>query len=414
VARKQRKKTKRGKGDGGVYQLADGSWRGFVTIGYDIKTGKQQRKYIRGKTQSEVREKLRKLLPESSSRMVNAPERVTVGEWLERYASDRASEVRPNTRNNHRHYITRIKAVLGEVPLHTLTAFQIRDFYKQLIKENLSPSVRQHLHDFLKNALHDAEKIMDNYKSPMQAVNRPKEGRVIEPQVWEAWEVRRFLEAVRGHRFYGVFYFTLTQGLRIGEVLGLKWSDLKGETLTVQRTVVFEEGKLNIGPPKTERGYRILYLTEDALEVLTKRREEQATERDVALRWESSDYIFSSEVGTLASPNNVRRLYKNIIAKMLLADLVWNIACCNLNCVYLLKPTLGVKYIRIHDQRHTYTTTARDAGIDLEVLADRLGQDPRVTAKTYSHITDNRRRKASRSSFDLYQLPDNKKAKKKF
>jgi integrase len=409
MAKKRKKKTKRGKGDGGVYQLTDDTWRGFVTVGYDAKTGKQQRKYVRGKTDSEIREKLRKLMPESSGRMVNAPERVTVGEWLERYAGDRASEVRPNTRSNHRHYVSRITAMLGEVPLHALTAFRIRDLYKQLIKEKLSPSVRQHLHDFLKNALHDAEKLMDNYKSPMQAVNRPKDGRVVEPQVWEAWEVRRFLEAVSQHRFYGVFYFTLTQGLRIGEVLGLKWSDLTRETLTMQRTVVFEEGKLTVGPPKTERGYRTLYLTEDALEVLKKRREEQAAERDVAPRWDSSDYIFSSEVGTLASPNNVRRLYKNIIAKMMLADLVWNVACCNLNCVHLLKPTLGVKYIRIHDQRHTYTTMARDAGIDLEVLADRLGQDPRVTAKTYSHITDNRRKKASLSSAELYQLPAKKK-----
>lgn len=414
MPKKQKKKTKRGKGDGGVYQLADGTWRGFVTIGYGAKTGKQQRKYLRGKTESEVREKLRKLLPESSGRLVNVPEKVTLGEWLERYASDRASEVRPNTRNGHRYYVSLIKAVLGDVPLQSLTAFQIRDLYKQLVKEQLSPSVRQHLHDFLKNALHDAEKLIDNYKSPMAAVNRPKDGRVIEPQVWEAWEVRRFLEAVSQHRFYEVFYFTLTQGLRIGEVLGLKWSDLKGETLVIQRTVVLDEGKLTVGPPKTERGYRTLYLTEDALKVLKKRREEQATERDVAPRWESSDYIFSSEVGTLAAPNNVRRLYKNVIAKMVLVDLIWNIACGRLKCVHLLRPTLGVKYIRIHDQRHTYTTTARDAGVDLEVLADRLGQDPRVTAKTYSHITDSRRKKAALSSEELYRLSTNEKEENDF
>lgn len=409
MQKRKKKKTKRGKGDGAVYQLTDGSWRGAITLGYNAKTGKQYRKYVRGKTESEVREKLRKLLPESSSRMVHAPERVTVGEWLERYARDRASEVRPNTRNNHQHYMSRINAVLGDAPLHSLTAFHIRDLYKQLIQENLSPSVRQHLHDFLKNALHDAEKLIENYKSPMQAVNRPKDGRVIEPQVWDAWEVRRFLEVVSQHRLYGVFFFTLTQGLRIGEVLGLQWSDLKGETLTVQRTVVSERAKLTVGPPKTERGYRTLYLTQDALEVLKKRKEDQAAECDVAPCWGSSDYIFSSEVGTLASPNNVRRLYKNVIAKMMLADLIWNIACCKLGFVHLLKPALGVKYIRIHDQRHTYTTTARDAGVDLEVLADRLGQDPRVTAKTYSHITDGRRKKASLSSEELYQLPSKKK-----
>jgi hypothetical protein len=49
------------------------------------------------------------------------------------------------------------------------------------------------------------------------------------------------------------------------------------------------------------------------------------------------------------------------------------------------------------------TTTARDAGVDLEVLANRLGQDPRVTAKTYSHVTESRKRKAALSGEELYK-----------
>jgi integrase len=404
MAKKGKKRERRGKGDGGVYPLADGTWRGSVTIGYNAKTGKQYRKYVRGKTEPEVREKLRRLLPESSSRLVHAPEKVTVAEWLERYRKYRASKVRPSTRSNHKQYVSKIKTALGDANIHQLTAYHLRDFFDDLIKQKASPSVRQHIYHFLKSALLDAERMVEGFKSPMTAVDRPEGGSVTDPQVWESWEVLRFLETMKDHRLYGVFYFTLTQGLRIGEVLGLKWSDLKKDTLTIERTVTLDEGKITLGPPKTERGYRTLYLTEDALEVLRKRRNEQLMEKSIALQWSSDEHIFCTIVGTLTSINNVRRIYRQVLAGMIYYDLIWNIACYELKLFLLMKSRIGVSYIRIHDQRHTYTTTARDAGIDLEVLANRLGQDPRVTAATYSHITESRKRKAALSSDELYKV----------
>jgi integrase len=405
---KRRKgKKKRADGDGAVYKLPDGSYRGFVTLGYDAKTGKRKRKYVRGKNETEVRAKLRNLLSESNNRVISTPEKVTLGEWLERYAKHRAQDVRPSTRSNHQHYVSRITNVLGVLPLHKLTAYHVRDFYSQLTKERLSPSVRQHIHDFLKSALRDAERMIENYRSPMGAIDRPKGGRLKDPEVWEQLEVQRFLNVIGGHRFYGFFYFTLTQGLRIGEVLALKWSDLKENVLQIQRTVTLDEGKITVGPPKTERGYRTLYLKQDALDVLKQRREEQRLERDLAPSWESSDYIFSTKVGTLTYPNNVRRLYKLVLAKLFFYDFFWNVICLKAGYWQLFKHYIGLRYIRIHDQRHTYITTARDKGIDLEVVADRAGQDPRVTASVYSHVTEARKKKAALSGDELYDLEIN-------
>jgi integrase len=401
---KKRKREKRASGDGAIYQLPDGSWRGSVTLGYDAKTGKRRRKYVRGATDSDVRAKLRKLLPESGSRIIKTPEKVTVQEWLERYAQQRALEVRSSTRSNHQQYLGKITSSFGALPLHKLTAYHIRDLYAKLIREKLSPSTRQHLHDFLKGALHDAERMIEGYRSPMTAIDRPKGGRVKDPEVWEHEEVKRFLTAVRHHRLYGFFYFTLTQGLRIGETLALKWSDLKDNALRIQRTLTRDDGKITLGPPKTKRGYRTLYLTEDTLEVLRERRQQQKLERNLAKTWGSSDFIFSSTVGTLTYPDNVRRLYRLVLDHLFFSDFVWNVVCFKAGYWYLLKPTLGLRYIRIHDQRHTYITTARDRGIDLEVVADRAGQDPRVTASIYSHITESRKKKAALSADDLYKL----------
>ncbi len=401
--RKKKKRPRRLNGDGSVYETADGKYRGSVTIGYDTKTGKQRRKYIRGNNEDEVRAKLRKLLPDSSNRLVDSPERITVETWLKRYVEYRALEVRPNTRAGHQLYLSKVVKGLGHLYMQDLKAYHIRDFYAGLVKQKLSPATRQHVHDLLKGALRDAERMIEGYQSPMPAIDRPKGGRVRDPEVWSPREVLRFLGAVRGHRLYGVFYFMLTQGLRIGEVLGLKWSDLQGNKLSIERTIVYDDGKVSIGPPKTERGYRTLYLKDDSLEVLRERRDMQEQERKLAKSWGSSDYIFGSTVGTLISRENVRRVYKEILARLFITDLFWNIICCKLSMWQLLKSALGIRYIRLHDHRHTYITTARDKGIDLEVLAHRVGQDPMVTASIYSHIVESRQKNAARSGDELYR-----------
>jgi integrase len=400
--KKRKKRERRAGGDGSIYKIAEGKYRGSVTVGYDAKTGKQRRKYIRGKSEEEVRAKLRKLLPDSSNRLVNSPERVTVEAWVKRYVEYRASEVRPNTRRGHQLYLGKILQGIGHLYLHDLKAYHVRDFYAQLAKAKLSPATRQHVHDLLKGALRDAERMLDGYQSPMSAIDRPKGGRVRDPEVWSPEEVLRFLRAVRHNRLYGVFYFMLTQGLRIGEVLGLRWSDLQGDKLSVERTIVYDDGKVSVGPPKTKRGYRALYLKDDSLAVLRERREVQEKERELAKSWGSSTYIFSSTAGTLVSRENVRRVYKNTLVKLFFMDFLWNVVCFRLKLWHLFKPTLGIRYIRLHDHRHTYITTARDKGIDLEVLAHRVGQDPMVTASIYSHIVESRQKSAARSGEELY------------
>ena len=83
------KKGRNGNGEGSIMQLGDGSWRGFVTIGFDSR-GKQVKKWRRGKTRRVVAEKLNKIAAEAGSRLVSRPEEATVEEWLRRFAQLRA------------------------------------------------------------------------------------------------------------------------------------------------------------------------------------------------------------------------------------------------------------------------------------------------------------------------------------
>jgi integrase len=123
MKKKSKKHKRRADGDGAIYPLPNGTYRGAVTVDYNAKTGKRQRRYVRGKTEEEVRTKLRKLLPDSSSRLVNTPEQVTTEQWLRRYVDYRALEVRPNTKTKHKYLLSKIVPVLGDILLHKLRVY---------------------------------------------------------------------------------------------------------------------------------------------------------------------------------------------------------------------------------------------------------------------------------------------------
>ncbi len=366
------RKGRNGNGEGSIFKLADGTWRGFITLGYDLR-GKQVKKWRRGKTRRQVSEKLNKIAAESGSRLVSRPEKVTVEEWLKRHAELRGREVRPRTRENYKHYLSKILPALGHLELRKLTPLQVRTFYSKMTDAGLSPSVRQHIHHFLKSGMKDALRMELIERNPLEVIDAPKGGRVVQPRVWEPEQVSAFLKVAQGERFYGAFYLMITLGLRIGEVLALHWSDLEEDRLSISRTLVVVGNKAELGPPKTERSYRTVYLSQDVLKVLEQRREEQVIERSITHSWKPNDLIFCSTVGTPVNTHNFRRTYRRLVERA------------------------EVPMIRVHDLRHTYITLARDAGIDAEVVANRVGQDVRVTMQIYSKVTESRKRKAARS-----------------
>ena len=259
------KKGKNGNGEGSIFQLGDGSWRGFVTIGFDSR-GKQVKKWRRGKTRRIVAEKLNKIVAEAGSRLVTQPEHVTLEQWLTRYAALRSGEVKPSTRSNHTHYLSKITPELGHLYLHKLQPFHVSDFYAKLAQAGYSASVRKHVHHFLNGALKAAlrQKLIES--NPVEVLATPKGKAAREPKVWEVSGRQRLFYAVAdSDRLYPLFYTLLALGPRVGEMLALRWSDIEGDKLQVQRTLSMVRGKFLVGTPKTKRSYRTIYLSDDML-----------------------------------------------------------------------------------------------------------------------------------------------------
>ena len=107
-------------------------------------------------------------------------------------------------------------------------------------------------------------------------------------------QVRQLLEAARGHRVEALWVLALVTGMRRGELLGLKWSDinLSEGVISVQRSLVDVKGGIIESKPKSAKGYRSIVLPSFALNTLRERWEGQIAMRRRSTKWRDGDYVF--------------------------------------------------------------------------------------------------------------------------
>ncbi|KIQ53780.1 tyrosine-type recombinase/integrase [Meiothermus taiwanensis] len=370
---------RRGKGEGSIFQRKDGRWAAFVTIGYG-PDGKQRKRWVYGRTRREVAEALARLLPRAGYGLIQ-PTRLRLGEWLERWADERARSkgLRPSTVQNYRNYQQLLKP-LAATPLTRLSPLAIRARFAELAE--LSPSTRRHLYQFLRAALRDAVRVGLLEANPMDAVDPPTGGTVRPPRAWNREQVSAFLAAAQGHRLYPMFYVMLTTGLRIGEAMALRWQDWQGEKLWIRHTLTKQR---TLGPTKTLGSSAPIYLDLATQTILSEHRTRQAEERATAKRWLDHDLIFPSEVGTPLSYRNVMRTFQ------------------------ALTEQAKVPRIGLHGLRHTYTSMALQAGLSPKQVADRLRhKDPALTLRIYQHLQEEDRRQAALNLDTLLHLQEQK------
>lgn len=173
---------RRGKGEGSIFQRKDGRWAAFVTVGYG-PDGKQQKRWVYGRTRREVAEKLARLLPKAGYGVIQ-PSRLRLGEWLERWAAEhvRTHNIRPSTAAKYEEYKKRL-APLAQVPLTRLTPLAIRSFLADL--SHLSPSTRRQNFQFLRDALRFG--LLES--NPAEAVDPSAGVRVRPARAWNREQV---------------------------------------------------------------------------------------------------------------------------------------------------------------------------------------------------------------------------------
>ena len=358
---------KRANGDGSIRKRKDGRWEGRYVVGHDPLTGKMISRNVLGKTQAQVKEKLRTAIENSKRLDYTQTGKYTVGQWMDEWFEAYAKvKVRPSSHQTYKGYIeNHIKPNIGDIPIEKLTPLQLQKFYRLLLTEGRIPRIEsekqpkglsaktvRNINQVISSAMDMAVRHKLILTNPIEGCELPKvEHR--EMKTLPAEQLGAFLREAKESGVYELYYLDLATGLRRGELLGLKWEDidLQNGIIHVRRQVARVDGEVKELPLKTKNSYRNISIYQDAVAMLT----EMEAHR-------SSDYVFPSSTGGPISPDSVNNMLHRVLKRS------------------------GLPSIRFHDLRHSHISLLIDMGFTALAIADRVGHESIDITYRYAHL----------------------------
>ena len=264
--------------------------------------------------------------------------------------------------NNH------LKPALGHRKLKDLSRAEVRRLYKQKGKA-LAPRSVDYIHVTLQKALSQAVRD-DLIPRNVASGERPRSSRHQgEAKALSPTQVRALLAEARGERNEAIYIAAIHRGLRKGELLGLKWTDLDldGGTLSVRRSLKVTDHGLGFGPTKNKASRRSVPLNKSVVAALKAHRLRQNEERlQLGELWEDQDLVFPNRVGKPINPSNLyNREYKPLLKRAGLED----------------------ERFTFHSLRHTFASALCNKRVYPKVIQSLLGHSSITqTMDTYSHL----------------------------
>ena len=284
---------------------------------------------------------------------------------MENYAK---IKLRPSTFKTSQGFLkNHIKPQIGSVPLTELTSLDLQRFYKHLLDggrvdrieakkkpKGLAPKTVRNIHQMIGSAYNLAREQKLVTRNPTQGCALPKVEHK-EMKTLTADQLSAFFQEARDSGVYELYYLDLATGLRRGELLGLKWTDVDFDrrVVKVQRAISRQNGKVVEAPLKTKNAYCTLPLSADAISVLMHQRRKTG----------SSEWVFPSPSGGPMSPDSVLHMLQRVLKRA------------------------GLPPIRIHDLSHTCATMLCRRKISLRDIQLWLGHSTyQTTADIYTHL----------------------------
>jgi integrase len=350
------KKRRRTKGTGSVYTRKDGR----VVGQYEVNG---RTRYIYGRDEGEVANRVAEAIKNRDASIDS--ENMTVVGYLDKWLAAIKDTIRIGTWKQYEMIVRlHIKPTLGNSKLDKLNALQIQSFYRERLDACVSRRRVQYVHVTIHKALKDAVKWRLVPYNVADAVTPPRPNK---PEITplSAYQVNVLLAESRGDRLEALYVLAVTTGMRIGEIFGLKWSDVDLEAGTVQvRRTVAADGAIN--PPKTSSSRRTIRLSKLALRALIRHPR-------------TAEWVFASAAGT---PIGICNFHKNS----------WQ---------PLLKRA-GLPHARVHVLRHTAATLLLSRGVPIKVVSEMLGHaDVSTTLSIYAHVLPDMQDGAASAMDDL-------------
>ena len=369
---------RRARGDGTVYfDATRGRYEGQMYVaGAD---GKQRRRKVTGKSEDDVRAKLRRLAVEAENHRLVANKNTTLGTFLDEWAAAVLPEsVAASTAVQYRDVIRLyIKPHIGHKRLAALKPTDVSIMVRNLTNQGLAPNTVRTARSVLRRALRYAlvdGLVTRNAAADAFGVRVPSpDGRTMTIE-----QARAFLADIAGHRLEAAWIVALGLGVRLGELLAIQWSDLDLDgtppSLQVRAAIKRLPGVgLIRDEPKTRTSRRTIHLPDPVTTALRAHRTRQLAERlHVGPDWEpyplSADLVFRTELGTALDPANFRHY------------------------TYATTEHAGIGRWTPHELRHSAASLLIAMGVPLKVVSETLGHSSiRVTADVYGHLLDESR-----------------------
>lgn len=325
------------------------------------------------RTKKEAQRALTELLGELDRGSYVQPSRERFADFVEQqWLPAIQASVRGGTYSGYsRDMRTYVLPTLGGLRMQDVTAGRLTALYSTLLKtgrkdgEGLSAKTVRNVHGTVHRCLTDACQWGALARNPADQATVPQAQRS-EMKVWTAHQLGTFLAFTVDHQFHVGWLLGGTTGMRRGEILGLRWSDvdLDAARLTITQTLILVDQKPTVGRPKTNAGRRSVALDQATVAALRRHRVRQSEQRLAwGGVWRDTSWVVTSEGGSEANPQTFSKSFVREAEK---ADL---------------------PRIRLHDLRHTWASLALQANISTKIVSQRLGHASiAITLDTYSHV----------------------------
>ena len=369
---------KRSNGEGTIFKRKDGRW---CAAYYDKD---YNRHYVYGKTQSEVKQRLKE---RKSAKEPKTKDALSLQQWILSYLEEyKKNELKATTYSSYmgvyRKHIAESK--LGKMQLEKVSVDNLQKYYSDKIKEGYSSKTVRSIETIINSALDMAIKMRMISENPNLYTTIPKKIKY-EAAVLSKEEVNRILTQARGEELYPIVITTVYSGMRKGEVMALKWENvdfeerkiyIKNSLCRVVDEIPDDEGHRHaryvILEPKTKKSIHMIPMLDEVHDALMEQKRRQDAEKVKNKEiYQDRGLVFADCTGNFLAQRPFMDKYHRFLKKY------------------------GITNIRFHDLRHTFASLLIESDVSMKVVQELLGHSTISTSMDiYTHISDEKKEEA--------------------
>ena len=312
---KKSAKPKRANGRGSIYQITKSNGRKVWKAAIKDINGKLRTKNFTKLSEAEDWVADQRRARDLGENTYATNPKMTVAEFLVGWAN---TQYGPDQESTQRSYLSVIKnhiaPAIGKIKAAELNTKTVENLFRDMHANGFGAGTIRITRAALSAAYNDAVRLGDFVRNPVRNTKMPRiTAKTTKPLPRADWE-KVYLEAMKNPRMHARIEIAGMWGLRPGEALGLKWSDLNVDacTLLVERQVQRTKGQGLVLKAVKQKTARTLKISQETVQILITHKRHQFLNR---AKWsEDNDLIFPNTVGKLGDEKSDRLAFKNLLA----------------------------------------------------------------------------------------------------